>query len=165
MHSQDPAVRDPDGAARATEVVAALVQRLKPVIGHIAVPFEWCRDEHSELCDQSSPEKLVKERAVGLIPQRVRVRGVDVVEELFLGEKGMFFVVRSCKTHSRGHLAYAQGDGQATWEFFFFDGVIAALRDALARAEERREEYLAAVRKRRELLDEMFAVIKRAETA
>lgn len=165
-HSKDPAVRDLDGAARAAEVVAALVQRLKPVMEHIAVPFEWYRDEHGDLCDQNPPKNLVKERAVGLLPQRVWnvTRLIDVVEELFLGQNGKFFVVRTCPAR-RPHLHCVEDGGQYTWEWFFFDEVIAALRDALAQAEKRRETHLAAVRKRRELLDEMLAVIKKAETA
>ncbi|MBI2624640.1 hypothetical protein HYW67_04130 [Candidatus Parcubacteria bacterium] len=155
-HSDDPAVRDHDGAARATEVVAALLHRLKPVLEHIAVPFEWYRDEHP-----------VKERAVGLVPQRVRnvTRGIDSLEELFLGQNGKFFVVEKTRPEHQARLCFTEDDGQPTWEFFFFDEVVSALRDALARAEKRRETSLIAIRKRRELLDEVLATIKRAETA
>ncbi|MBI3305286.1 hypothetical protein HYZ80_03130 [Candidatus Parcubacteria bacterium] len=166
MYGEDSTVRDLECAAKAREIVSELVQRLKPILGHIAVPIEWIYAAHGERCPQLPPNHFTKERSVRLLRQQVHdaINGTDLDEELCLGEKGTFLVLRICPAR-RFHLHCTEDSGQPTWEFFFFDEVVSAFRNALARAEKRRETSLIAIRKRRELLDEMLTVIKRAETA
>jgi hypothetical protein len=155
--SQHP--EDMELAKQATEVMEALIEKLKPIFRYISAPIPLLqRSEEAEQCDHPNMNMMS--------PNNNSYRAVELItitppgEVLFLHEQGWFFVGLLCsvRRHPK-HYHLRQDDNTAVWKLVPFQVLVAAIEKALRQAEEKRQEHLASIQQRREQLKQILEIL------
>lgn len=156
-------------AIKARGVVIALIEKLKPLLRHIAVPVPVV-DYGPENCSKPNfhiGNPYGSDRAIKLF----EVESVDpgLEEMLFLSENGGFFTAWHCRSSQPQKDHYHMTRCQAkiersyweSWELAPFDKLIASLDKAFRQGEEKQQQYLQGIKERREMMDEILEIIHR----
>lgn len=150
-----------ENAEKARKIVGGLVKELKPILHHIAKPWNAYVRKRADTCEGG--ERTVRHAI--LLDTPLDEHG----GRLFLDSRGLFFTAPVCACRCAGdgsmHVYNSVSETESatgyTWEKLPFLLVLEALRAALAKAESQRERFLSDIRERRELLDKVLRAIQR----
>ena len=162
-HEEDAQV-----ARKCADVVTEILADLKPVLKYLVAPITLASVSR-ESCPHyggNGPVPSASNR-----PKAITMPNFTLgMSQLFLAEDGTFFIAAICDagagTAAHYHdsvsskvVAFYGGKCVFTWESFFFQAVLHALRDILADAKQKREQHLATITSRLAMLDRIVEVI------
>ena len=131
---------DEELGARATAVITSITESLEPIFKYLSVPVT----------------------AVNHFPphQKEDLRIVRLGGHLFLAPKGRFLVGTLSERERRLDVERDQARGEATWQHDFFEDVVVCLKEVLLLAISRREEHLASLKRRYEMLNRVSEIVR-----
>jgi len=150
-HSEDREL-----AQKAIQIVAAIVEQLKPILRYITIPV-CLTDEEISFC--KNPSSWV----AGTSTKVFKLLEVDSADPqypryVFLDEGGDFFVATHCPYG--GHFHDVDRNREAHWGNVAFDKLLSELQRVLTEAKQKREQHLESVTKRSAMMDDIMKIVE-----